>query len=371
MYRDVRITNFRNIESLALGGLSRINLITGPNGAGKTALLEALFLNASACNTLSINTINALRREISLRFLNDRPFRSVFRNLQPEKPVRLAATWNGGNGLAGERILSIEAISSATPQGTMSRAGTLITGLQMTFEAPGVNASGKLQWIERSATDSMGAELRPMPTEGGSPQPTALRRIAPEVNEAGSIAAYFVSPLMRDAAALLYHFLVRATLEKKLEEVVEFVRHIDRRVENLIPLSEDGLSSVYVDIGGEQLLPLTLMGNGFANALHIGCAMLYSGCRVFFIDEMEDGVYYLAFKDIAAAVIRLCQAADLQMFITTHSGELAWAFAAAAEEANFTDISMLRFATGANGISAVTFDASDLKNSLHSRLDLR
>lgn len=375
MYRDVRISNFRNIESLALGCLSRINLITGPNGAGKTALLEALFLNASACNTLSVSTISAQRGEVAAHVINDRPFRSLFRNLQPTSPIGIAATWQDTDGLSVDRALSIAAVRSPAIQGAMSRTEMLVSGLDLNFEAPGMKANGKLQWIAQSvdfpAQKAVGENLPQAQSASAVPRRATVFQLQSDSNQDGVISAYFVSPAPRSTANFTYESLVRAVRERRVGKIVEFVRLIDRRIKDLIPLSENRQDVIYVDVGDKELMPLTLMGNGFANALHIGCAVLYSGCRVFFIDEMEDGVYYLAFKDIAAAVIRLCQAEDLQMFITTHSGELAWAFAAAAEEASFTDISMLRLAGQPNAISAVTFDADDLRNSLHSRLDLR
>ena len=57
MLKNIRIENFRGIESLDIRRLKRLNLVTGKNGGGKTTLLEAVFLNAGAANaslTLSI-----------------------------------------------------------------------------------------------------------------------------------------------------------------------------------------------------------------------------------------------------------------------------------------------------------------------------
>lgn len=42
MLTSLRVTGFRNFSSLALEGLTRVNLLVGKNNTGKTSVLEAL-----------------------------------------------------------------------------------------------------------------------------------------------------------------------------------------------------------------------------------------------------------------------------------------------------------------------------------------
>jgi predicted ATP-binding protein involved in virulence len=42
MLTSLRVTGFRNFSSLALEGLTRVNLLVGENNAGKTSVLETL-----------------------------------------------------------------------------------------------------------------------------------------------------------------------------------------------------------------------------------------------------------------------------------------------------------------------------------------
>ena len=61
MFESIRVRNFRILDDLRIGGLSRINLIAGRNGSGKTSLLEAIFLLAGAGNPQLAVNANVIR----------------------------------------------------------------------------------------------------------------------------------------------------------------------------------------------------------------------------------------------------------------------------------------------------------------------
>jgi len=59
--RELRLTNFRNYESLAIGFESGLNFLYGPNGSGKTSVLEAISYLAVARSLRSANDAEVVR----------------------------------------------------------------------------------------------------------------------------------------------------------------------------------------------------------------------------------------------------------------------------------------------------------------------
>lgn len=60
---SLSIKNYRNLKSLEIDSLARINLIAGKNNTGKTSLLEAISLYASKGSLLWINQLLNVRGE--------------------------------------------------------------------------------------------------------------------------------------------------------------------------------------------------------------------------------------------------------------------------------------------------------------------
>src|SRR5262249_5377434 len=151
---------------------------------------------------------------------------------------------------------------------------------------------------------------------------------------------------------------------------------VDDRVTGIVPLSEKGISEVYIDIGEPRLVPLPLMGAGFFNALNITAAILSVGNGIALVDEIEDGIHYLAFPPLARALIQIASQTDAQLFITTHSGEIIDAFADAAKALSFPDIVALHFARikrepDRDAIRLKRYGEDDLRSAREVDLELR
>jgi AAA15 family ATPase/GTPase len=369
MFVGVKIENFRNFSSLELSDLQSINLITGKNGCGKTAILEAIFLNAAASNTNTIMTINHFRGEQFTTYLNDRPFLSLFNRLSSKRNISISSQWLNVRGATtpANRDLVIRPIPaewkfSTVPEGRLS-------GLEMEFKGQGQKTTARLRWQEE--------DLRQNWPNGTARPPQAIQpqynyRLAAESppNKA-AINSMYVLASPRDALQQIYTHLVSATRDKNIPKIVNFVQMIDSRLANLVPLNEDGINTVWVDIGEDALVPLTMMGNGFIDILHIACSIIQSGSRVILIDEIESGLHYQLYPELAAGLIALCKETGIQLFITTHSGEVISAFAEQLKRVNFTDICALRVSRREKESVVTRFDAEDIENSNDIELDLR
>ena len=63
MLPSLGIRNYRNLKSLDIEKLARVNLIAGKNNTGKTSLLEAVSLYAAGGDIVWINTLLKSRGE--------------------------------------------------------------------------------------------------------------------------------------------------------------------------------------------------------------------------------------------------------------------------------------------------------------------
>ncbi len=87
MLPSLGIRNYRNLKSLDIERLARVNLIAGKNNTGKTSLLEAVSLYAAGGNLGWINQILVDREEMLIK---DDIQRSVMgRTVQPESYLSL------------------------------------------------------------------------------------------------------------------------------------------------------------------------------------------------------------------------------------------------------------------------------------------
>src|SRR5262249_7868561 len=227
----------------------------------------------------------------------------------------------------------------------------LVTGLKFSFRGGRARLSAKIGWVDQpvastspliatqpsppipsivSGTQQSSVTEAP-PSHGQFLEQQTFKRLSAENPQSTAVVnAIFVLARFYSAMGQLQQQLVDATKRKTLDRIIDVVRIVDDRVTNIVPLPEKGVSEIYVDIGEPSLVPLPLMGAGFFNVLNITAATLAVGNGIALIDEIEDGIHYLAFPSLARSLIQIVSQADAQLFITTHSGEIIDAFAEAA-----------------------------------------
>ena len=114
MFRQVQLKNFRSFEHLQANQLTKINLITGRNGTGKTAILEGLFLNASACRPSTLIPLAGARNEPLDSIMNDAFMRDLYHEFHTSQPAEIQTVWTDpSDGDTYERTLSIATIASS------------------------------------------------------------------------------------------------------------------------------------------------------------------------------------------------------------------------------------------------------------------
>ena len=97
---------------------------------------------------------------------------------------------------------------------------------------------------------------------------------------------------------------------------------IESTLKDLEILYDGYQAAIYADLGMNQLMPLTSMGEGMNRMLSLVLAMSDSQVGVVFVDEIENGIHYSIQRRFWRAIFELSQEHKVQVFATTHSYEM-------------------------------------------------
>lgn len=396
MFRVLELQNFRGFQEARLTGLTKLNLLTGLNGSGKTSILEAAFLISGAANASLAASLYGFRGEHLWNVGVDRPFRSLFRNLDPETIPQIVASSSERLKTAPRyrRELLIKPTYSVVQGQATTAQPTVLKGVTFEFTGPSGRRVGKWGWTpdaEKSLLISppqSPAPQSPAP-QSPTPQSPAPQLPAPQLPESqfqlqlkmllggepvenpDLINAQFVSPYVRDIHPSDHDILTRLLTERRIEEVVDALKLIAPTLKALHPLTESNNPVIYADMGGKVLLPISLLGTGLVNCLRIVLPCLLHENATILIDEFEDGIHHSLHTPLLKIVLDLAHKRKHQLFITTHSNELLRHLISLAKEQTPGDIAFFRL--GRLGIKGLIpkYSLSEAESLLDSNLDIR
>jgi hypothetical protein len=360
MFKVLELRNFRGFEEARVTGLSRLNIFTGLNGSGKTSILEAAFLISAAANASLAASLYGFRGEREWNSSVDRPFRSLFRNLDPETFPNIIASRSDhlkGSKKYG-RELTIRPTYSLGEGQTTTDQSKILKGVTFDFSGPSGRASNTWGWN--------------FPDK----PPSTIINVKPELggkltNNPDLIHAQFVSPYVRDIFPTDHQLLTQLITERRSQEAVQALRHLIPELVALHPLSESGVPVILADVGGTVLLPLALLGSGAANCLRILLPSLLRENGLILIDEFEDGIHHSLLAPILEIVFNLARKRNNQLYISTHSKEFLTQVITLTSNGDEKDIAFYRL--GRLGLKGLIprFSVEEAESLLESNLDLR
>ncbi|MGH9755047.1 MAG: AAA family ATPase [Blastocatellia bacterium] len=330
MLRSLTIKNFRGFHDLKIEPLARVNLIAGKNDVGKTGVLEALYL-------LFANADQFYR------------FPSAFRNSQEriscepdaqEQKDNFASFWRWLPH-RNESIGQIQIIADAN-EVQLDRACTQPPIYDLVFHYK-KDAS---EFVTRAATYAgQGTPAGLLPLKVCStrhPQPT------------------------EDAE--LFNSLV---LKKKKPKLIESLKKVEPRLEDLQYLKVGSEPLVYVDLGLKELIPLTQLGQGVTRLFRFFSEMLVEEAKVVLIDEIENGIHHSVLTDVWKGLAMIALEENLQVFATTHSWECIEAAHKAFASGDPNEFRLHRLEQIKGEIKAVTYDEESIDAALRFEMEVR
>ncbi len=354
---SLEIHNFRGFQHLQIERLGRVNLIVGKNNIGKSSLLEALQLYAHRGAFSSIIEMLEVREEgilygnilAALKYLfygrkeitpETQPI-TIGPLSTPEKTLTLSVSWDLTelkDGKLQTRPLQVGEVQNdgfLSPRFNIHREGHTIS----------------------------------FPLEASLPS-TMLKQNSKEIN------SFFVagSGLSRRQLGDLWDKVALGEREAE-DDVLNALRIVAPGVERLyfVGDAQNGRERIPVvrvsEIDGP--LPLRSLGDGIQHILSIAIALVNAKDGILLIDEVENGIHYIALFEIWQLIFRIAHRLNIQVFATTHGWDCLEAFQAAAQEDQHEEALLLRLDRRKNGITATLFDERKMAIATREQIEVR
>lgn len=163
----------------------------------------------------------------------------------------------------------------------------------------------------------------------------------------------------------------QVVVAKQQDRVVDALRIIEPRIASIASVAEGNQSTLFADIGLNELVPLWLLGGGLNHLAHIVVAILEKRGRIILIDEVENGVYYEILPDMWRVIQHAAREADCQVFATTHSRECIAAAHRIFSETFDYDLSVQRLEAANGRVEAVAYKKETLEASIEAGFEVR
>lgn len=335
MLKSLIIKNFRLFRELQIDTLNRVNLIAGKNDSGKTALLEALCLLFVDYRNFG-NLPSLLRNSFGIV--------DATRGRTPFFPDEYENFWLWlFNERNLQRPMQVQA-DGYTVGLEIQSVGTMKDELRFAYFQDGKEIS------QRQVSKSSGSTIR------GNPDLPAL-----------SVFSTMPSSPIEDAE-FFNHIAAKRNGERRL---INLLQVVEPRLQDLKYLKLGNQPLIYADVGMEDLIPTTQLGQAFTRLLRLFSEILVAGSEIVLIDEIENGIYYEVMPQVWKGISAIARQEGVQIFATTHSYEcIRSAHTAFSSEAHY-DLALHRLERVGDDIRAVTYDEIALETSFDMNLEVR
>jgi hypothetical protein len=354
MWQNFIAKNFRCFTSTLLQPLARINLIAGKNNAGKTALLEAMHMHSYP-------------QDCALPFmLKDQRGMKDFPQFSDEIGAWLFFDRHTTHGL--------ELISQDDKGKTRCLRIWLLDGVETNKRFPDLERMLQGSFIEQIRQPGLPRIIMETQADGKKTHAVGV------VNKTGLSAIGSAKPwdgpcVFLPAGGVSMETDTRSfsDLEKarKHAQLTAALKILEPRLQGLSLLLLEGSPVIHGDVGLRQPVPITMMGEGVRRltSILLGVSRAEGG-RVL-VDEIENGFHYSVMKKVWQAIAHAAQAADVQVFATTHSWEcIRWAHEAFADNETY-DFRLHRLDRGEQDVPAPSYDRERIESALFNAVEMR
>ena len=371
MLTSVSISNFRNLNNLALEPLGRVNLIAGKNSSGKTSLLEALWLLSGPDVPelgIRLNVFRGLPPHSQATI-----FRELFHGFDSSKIICITAQVDE-NGPTRELKIYLREhrksreISQPFPDGSGLERSTR-PQTESEYEVVFDYKDGQRKYT------SMGWW-----TEQTMAMPLLLPGLASAVSGrleqdrepvSGRPESIFMAAASREDLQNVASRFGGLQMEGMDEEILELLRPLEPELAGLTTIAVGSAPVVHAVFKGKKPVPVRLMGEGFNRLFELATAMGSARGGVLLIDEIENGLHYTIHDQVFSNIWRLAKAFNIQVIATTHSLECIESAYAAIGHMEENEYAFHRLDRTEAGVKAVRFKPNMMQTAVTMQMDVR
>lgn len=342
MLTSIHIQGFKGFKDTLIAPLRKVNLILGGQNVGKTSLLEAVYLGASDIN-------------------NFQQLPTLFRVAEGRDSQRYLQS------VLGKRQWIVDL--SDDRKKVLQTTSNLNINSQQLFELNSIRNDGIS--IKRLIKGLNIANRRDIAL---SDLEEANKLINPED---ASKEILFVNPLTV-SVHLPNQFGVAQLFDKtimfrKKKILLDMLRRIEPRLEDMHSLSPDGEQRIYVELdGSSDALPLPQLGHGFSRLVYLYCSLLVTDAKLALIDEVENGIHYSSLPTLFQGIQDIAANNNVQTLMTTHSWDcIKAAYKTFADAGNLKDFQLIRLERDGDNVRAVVINDEMLDTVMEAGYEVR
>ena len=361
MIKSFHIQNYRNLKSVSVNELTRVNLLVGLNNVGKTSFLEAVNLYTSKNPSRIIDNILE-RRGMSFRRINrDDKLDIVFDILTSFFYKKTPYIYeNEGIVLYDSEkeklTIALEKISAFDKKNSNQLS---LNQLAFDDEMDRIRDFSKYGLSFRHGEKSNFYPLKEYPI---------LNNVSNLNFETQSI---FVSSNNTSYRELGRYWDKNIYLTDKEFDVINALKIIEPNIEK-IGFKGDITRSVEIKlIGDNQLYNLNDMGDGMNRILSIIISMIFAENGTLLIDEFENGLHYTAQYQLWEMIFTLALKLNVQVFVSTHSSDCIKSFENILNNGFSNNGKVLRLENKKGNIMVQEFDSKEMEIVAQNDVEIR
>lgn len=291
LFSSVLIHEYRGFRDLNLSGISRFNLFVGSNNSGKTKLLEAIYL------LVQMNDLNKLLEIEKFRSRSEEPtLKWIIDNLNER--YKIEGIFNGVKCMS-------ETIINSDESTVLDKTGYL-KSLMNKSSIGNSNKKFNMSMHIYNGRDNI-----------------------QNFNELVNICpALFTSPY-RANRGMLIDAHQKVVNNGEMRNLIEYIRSkFDKSISDIrLVDTEVGGRFIVTSTSLPKGRDLTKYGEGMIRVFEISLYIIASANGCVFIDELDSGIHTELLPDFVDYIMNLAKRFNVQLFMTTHNGELVSSFA--------------------------------------------
>ncbi len=311
MIKSLEINNFRCFNSTKANNFVRINLLGGRNNAGKTTLLEALFLMCEPSGQ-AITQLIRFRRTPKYLSSIENPWSNFFFQQHNNEDILFKFTFDEEN-YTNKITMNYEDVEDEIIREKQNKdetddeifvLGTPLKNYKSVFSIQ--------SFVNEELINKFSLEA------------TSLR-VLPIGESHIFVKPHFIPASFKRSQEELTYLFDKIKLEGGKDKLLNAFRIVDGSIEEIDSFH---LENTYLALKrkNEGFTPLSLFGDALNKIADFILTIVNNKNSILLIDEIENGIHYENQEEIWKMLFDLCHEYQVQLFATTHSGEMIEAF---------------------------------------------